>query len=137
MMKTGPGLTVVLYIAGALAWGSAWPLSEVQAADSPASSSAVQEQPVPHTGTGDVKERGIRKDLSSIIPAAPTNKATRPAGGLNYSCPATSTICGCRGAADCKVLEGAGKCAGTLECTFSTPSGQPECTCTKKAATIR
>lgn len=137
MMKAGPDLTAVLSIVGVLAWASAGPLSEVRAADSPASSSAVQEQPVPDNGPGDVKERGIRKDLSSIIPAAPAGKAARPAGGLNYSCPATSTICGCRGAADCKVLEGAGKCAGTLECTFNTPSGQPECTCTKKAAVIR
>ncbi len=98
------------------------------AAESPAAatqprSSAAAPMKAPRTG--------------SAVAAPAAAGAARATGGLQYSCPTTSTICGCRGAADCKVLEGAGKCSGSLECTFSTASGQPECTCRRKAAAMR
>jgi hypothetical protein len=91
----------------------------------------------PATSSGNVQQRDTRSGTSAVPPLKSPGVAARAGGGLQYSCPTTSTLCGCRGAADCKVLEGAGKCSGTLECTFATASGQMECTCRRKAAIVQ
>ncbi len=88
----------------------------------------------PEMAEGEIQGRGVvRGGTAPMHPLSP-GSAARFGRPLSYSCPEGSTLCGCRGVDDCKILEGTGKCSGTLECTFT--GGQPECTC-KRAAVMR
>lgn len=88
----------------------------------------------PVTDTAPGVAAPVMADATMLAASATTARRT---GALQFSCPTGSTLCGCRNSADCKVLEGSGNCSGPLQCTFNTSSGQPECTCTRKAALRR
>lgn len=99
--------------------------------------SAVESPPEGSPQAGEVQERGVLRGTAAPLTLQSSAMKALSGGRLPYSCPEGSTLCGCRGTADCKDLENAGKCSGSIECTFNSPTGQPECTCKKKATLVR